>query len=35
LNVGRGGDDTLFALTDGIVAFHQRRGRKLAAVNPS
>ncbi|RJQ32944.1 MAG: 50S ribosomal protein L27 [Peptococcaceae bacterium] len=25
-NVGRGGDDTLFALTDGIVSF-ERRGR--------
>jgi ribosomal protein L27 len=25
----------LFALTDGTVAFHKRRGRKLAAVNPS
>ena len=31
-NVGRGGDDTLFALTDGTVSFTQRRGRKLAAV---
>ena len=26
-NVGRGGDDTLFALADGVVQF-QRRGRK-------
>jgi large subunit ribosomal protein L27 len=34
-NVGRGGDDTLFALKDGIVAFREHRGRKLAAVNPS
>jgi large subunit ribosomal protein L27 len=34
-NVGRGGDDTLFALTDGIVAFCDHRGRKLATVNPS
>jgi large subunit ribosomal protein L27 len=33
-NVGRGGDDTLFALKDGVVAFCQRRGRKLAAINP-
>ena len=27
-NVGRGGDDTLFALSDGVVAFSSRRGRK-------
>lgn len=33
-NVGRGGDDTLFALIDGIVSFGNRRGRKLAAVVP-
>ncbi|MBI4540045.1 MAG: 50S ribosomal protein L27 [Gemmatimonadetes bacterium] len=26
-NVGRGGDDTLFALIDGVVAF-ERRGRR-------
>jgi len=26
-NVGRGGDDTLFALADGVVQY-QRRGRK-------
>jgi len=31
-NVGRGGDDTLFALTDGVVKFGQRRGRKLVEV---
>jgi len=31
-NVGCGGDYTLFAKTDGIVSFTQRRGRKLAAV---
>lgn len=31
-NVGCGGDYTLFALTDGKVAFSQRRGRKLASV---
>jgi large subunit ribosomal protein L27 len=34
INVGRGGDDTLFALADGTVSFTQRRGRKLAAVIP-
>jgi large subunit ribosomal protein L27 len=27
-NVGRGGDDTLFATADGVVKFGQRRGRK-------
>ena len=31
-NVGRGGDDTLFALADGTVKFGQRRGRKLVDV---
>jgi large subunit ribosomal protein L27 len=31
-NVGRGGDDTLFALTDGVVKFGSRRGRKLVDV---
>jgi large subunit ribosomal protein L27 len=33
-NVGRGGDDTLFALADGKVKFGQRRGRKLVDVLP-
>jgi large subunit ribosomal protein L27 len=33
-NVGRGGDDTLFALIDGQVKFGERRGRKLVAVLP-
>jgi large subunit ribosomal protein L27 len=31
-NVGCGGDYTLYALADGTVSFHQRRGRKLASV---
>ena len=31
-NVGRGGDDTLFATADGIVKFGTRRGRKLVDV---
>lgn len=31
-NVGRGGDDTLFALRDGVVKFGERRGRKLVEV---
>jgi large subunit ribosomal protein L27 len=30
--VGKGGDDTLFALRDGQVAFHESRGRKYASV---
>lgn len=33
-NVGRGGDDTLFALTDGVVKFGMRRDRKLVDVLP-
>jgi large subunit ribosomal protein L27 len=31
-NVGRGGDDTLFALTAGTVRFTERKGRKLVDV---
>jgi len=34
-NVGRGGDDTLFATNDGVVQFGHRRGRKLVDVVPS
>ena len=30
--VGRGGDDTLFALADGTVKFGRRRGRRLVDV---
>ncbi len=33
-NVGRGGDDTLFALADGQVKFGSRKGRKLVDVLP-
>lgn len=33
--VGRGGDDTLFALVPGIVRYHQSRGRRLATVEPA
>ena len=33
-NVGRGGDDTLFALTDGVIKFGSRKGRKLVDVLP-
>ena len=31
-NVGRGGDDTLFALAPGKVQFGVRRGRKIVSV---
>lgn len=34
LNVGKGGDDTLFAMTDGEVKFGSRNGRKLVDVLP-
>jgi large subunit ribosomal protein L27 len=33
-NVGRGGDDTLFALADGKVKFGERKGRKLVDILP-
>jgi large subunit ribosomal protein L27 len=32
VNVGCGGDYTLFAKADGTVKFHQHRGRKLVSV---
>lgn len=32
--VGRGGDDTLFALREGAVEFGSRRGRRVVSVNP-
>ena len=31
-NVGRGGDDTLFALVDGTVKFGERKGRKVVDI---
>ncbi|HXQ90980.1 MAG TPA: 50S ribosomal protein L27 [Acidimicrobiales bacterium] len=31
-NVGRGGDDTLFAKADGMVSFGTRKGRRLVSV---
>jgi len=34
-NVGRGGDDTLFATVNGTVRFAERRGRKLVDVLPT
>ena len=30
--VGKGGDDTLFALTEGEVKFHSSRGRRFASI---
>src|SRR4029453_5808319 len=33
-NVGRGGDDTLFALIPGAVQFGTRRGRRVVNVVP-
>lgn len=34
-NVGRGGDDTLFALADGLVSFRTSGSRKFAEVLPA
>jgi large subunit ribosomal protein L27 len=34
-NVGRGGDDTLFATAHGTVKFGTRRGRKLVDIIPA
>lgn len=34
-NVGRGGDDTLFALAEGSVEFGSRRGRKVVNIVPA
>jgi len=34
-NVGKGGDDTLFALTEGTVKFGSRKGRKLVDILPA
>jgi len=34
LNVGKGGDDTLFATADGSVKFGSRNGRKLVDILP-
>jgi large subunit ribosomal protein L27 len=30
--VGRGGDDTLFALADGTVEFHTSKGRRFVSI---
>ncbi len=32
--MGRGGDDTLFALVPGAVQFGTRRGRKVVNIEP-
>ncbi len=32
LNVGRGGDDTLFAKIDGVVAYGSRKGRRQVSI---
>ena len=34
VNVGRGGDDTLFALESGAVEFGTKRGRKTVNIVP-
>ena len=34
-NVGKGGDDTLFATADGTVKFGSRNGRKLVDILPA
>lgn len=33
-NVGRGSDDSLYAVIDGVVKFEMQRGRKLVSVYP-
>jgi len=34
INVGKGRDDTLFATETGVVVYHERKGRKLASIEP-
>ncbi|MHB1486767.1 MAG: 50S ribosomal protein L27 [Acidimicrobiales bacterium] len=34
INVGRGGDDTLFATAPGSVKFGHRKGRRLVDIQP-
>jgi len=34
-NVGRGSDDTLFSLAEGVVEFGTRRGRRVINVLPA
>lgn len=33
-NVGRGSDDTLFAMSEGVVKYGERNGRRLVDVLP-
>jgi large subunit ribosomal protein L27 len=33
-NVGRGSDDTLFAMVPGVVKYHANHGRRLVSVLP-
>ncbi|MPY96674.1 MAG: 50S ribosomal protein L27 [Actinophytocola sp.] len=35
VNVGRGGDDTLFALESGAVKFGEKRGKKTVNIVPA
>lgn len=34
-NVRRGSDDTLYAVSDGIVRFFEQRGKKVITVEPN
>ena len=34
-NVRRGGDDTLYAVADGVVRFFEQRGKKVVTVEPN
>ena len=34
-NVGRGKDDTLFAVAEGTVVFHKRAGRSFVHIDPA
>jgi large subunit ribosomal protein L27 len=34
-NVGRGGDDTLYSLVDGVVSFETKRNRRTVSVVPT
>jgi len=35
VSVGRGRDDTLFAMVDGHVLYHARRGRNYITIQPA
>lgn len=34
-NVGKGGDDTLFAMTAGAVKYGSRKGRRIVDIHPA